>query len=551
MDDGAQVRQTKMNVDADDFDWKLNDLDAIVNFASDLLLPLDIIFKVLLQEGQIIVLEDETDDRADIRVFGGNGYNYAIIPLLEAFGIAPKTYTEYKAEVASTGSSVNYILTEVVGVVKEILAAPVNTLLEKLANIFYFIGSDGINTIAENLLAPINKLAVEIDDVYPLAISIDLDNLGSETAKIVTTYLGESHTGIPAGISIDVSPNKLIELVNSLIGSLDINGTSISLSLDINWNTVAAMMAKTKLASEQNTNGAELLKIETKQTYTAAEQAAEGFKAYENIIGDPTDTFITLLDVLLTPDNTAEIRNLILALLPDTLDENIKTAIEDILDNPDAINNLIVAVILLLTGGYDVENFLYIFKHLNEVDLGAPDGLDDAIEALDRVLKKALPAVINIIASGENPPELITDLAAANKTDLADIIDYLLNSKLFTQEMMDKLTAMLIPAIGGFLSEGLTTALNDLLGIDLAPQGYAAATGNAAVQAYIGDAETWGAGPLPRYRCAGGRAHRTDSADGLRRGRARCDPLLRPDGQGSHDPRQRYGSDQPDGRLRL
>ena len=485
-----QVSKTEMHINAADFDWKLNDFDAVIGFASDLLLPLDIIFKVLLQEGQIIVLEDTSADRADIRVFGGNGYNYAIIPLLEAFGIAPKTYTEYKAEVTASGSSVNYILTEIIGVVKEILAAPLNTLLEKLANIFYFIGSNGINTVAENLLAPLNKIAVEIDDVYPLAITIDLDNLGSETAQIVSTYLGKAHPGVPAGISIDVSPNKLVELVNNLIGSLNINGTEVSLSLNIDWNRVAAMMAKTKNAAEQNTNGAELKKIATKQSYTEAEQAVEGFKAYENIIGDPTDTFITLLDVLLTQDNTAEIRKLILALLPNTLDEEIKSVIQSVLDNPDAINNLIEAVILLLTGSYTVEEFTYLFKCLATGVTSITD-LDDAIKSLDKVIKKAVPAVIDIIAAGENPPEIITELANAHKTDLADIIDYLLNSKLFTQDMMNTLTSAIIPAVSGILSADLTKALNDLLGINLAPQAFAAATGNADVAAYIGTAETW------------------------------------------------------------
>ena len=99
----------------------------------------------------------------DIRVNGGKGYNNAIIPLLEAFGATGlKTQAQYDAQVLKDGSSLKYILETLIGEANEILATPLNELLSRLANLFYFIGSGGINTIAENLLAPVNTLIAEV-----------------------------------------------------------------------------------------------------------------------------------------------------------------------------------------------------------------------------------------------------------------------------------------------------------------------------------------------------------------------------------------------------
>ena len=63
------------------FDWNIKSINDIVNLACDLLAPFDLLFRVILSGEQIIVLEDPSEERADIRINGGMGYNYSIIPL--------------------------------------------------------------------------------------------------------------------------------------------------------------------------------------------------------------------------------------------------------------------------------------------------------------------------------------------------------------------------------------------------------------------------------------------------------------------------------------
>ena len=462
------------------FDWKISTKEDLVNFACELLAPLDVVFQILLCGRQIVALEDkEVLRRADIRINGGYGYNYAVLPLLEAFGADPLTQVQYESRVKTDGSSLKYIFDVLFTEVDEILATPVNELMSRLANIFYFIGSDGINTIAENLLAPINTLIAEVDDVYPIAIRIDL-----AAEKIVDTYIGVAHDGIPDGISINVSGEALAAFINKAIGNLNINGTEIKLSLDLDWNALAAKMAK------KNADGS-IITIGTKQAYTYG--VCEAGADLKNISGDPADALVTLLDTALTPENSENIKNLVEGLLKDVnLDENIKNIVNDILNDPNAIKNLVASVVLILTGSYDVNVLDYVYKFLGAVDFNNIDGLDDAIVSLDKVLNKAAPVVITMLADTSKPENEWTLLEKIAKgiegkadADLSDIVDYLLGSMVFTDDMMATITSALVKALGGFLTADLANTLNSLLGVNLAPTAFAAATGNAQLIAYV------------------------------------------------------------------
>ena len=121
----TETQATGMN---SEFDWGISTKEDLANFACDLLAPLDVVFQILLSGKPIIALEDATADRADIRIQGGYGYNTAIVPLLEAFGIEAKTQKQYDALAKSTGSSLKYILDTLFAAVDTILDAPVNEL---------------------------------------------------------------------------------------------------------------------------------------------------------------------------------------------------------------------------------------------------------------------------------------------------------------------------------------------------------------------------------------------------------------------------------------
>ena len=484
------------------FDWQIEDLEGIINLVSDFLAPLEIVLEIVLAGEQIIVIEDTKDDGTrgdDIRIYGGNGYNYAIIPLLEAFGVTAedglKTAAQFQTDVLDNDAetSLHYILMLIKGVLDDLLKAPLTTLLSKLANLCFFIGSNGISTVAKNLLAPVNILLKQVDDAVPLAININLNNIGVDGTDIVEMYLGKEHPGVPAGITIDLEADKLSNLVNSFISSIEIGDYTLELSLDLDWIKLGRFMAKVA-DGEPIVNGATLEMIDTLQVYDIGTVINGDAHNLVNYVGDVTDTFITLLDTALTIDNTESLRGLILSLVPDSLGET-KLVIEDILSDPDVFYNMIIALLVLLTTGYETELYEYIYYYLGNIDYHK-DGVDNVIESLDIVVSKAAPAVIGILADNERKKpadeqsKLIVNLDDQNCESLADIVDYLLDDMLFTQDMMNTITSAVLKILGQYIQPALAVQLNTLIGIDLSVKSFLDQVNNAEFTAFIRDGLT-------------------------------------------------------------
>ena len=363
----------------------------------------------------------------------------------------------------------------------KILASPLTEVLSRLANIFYFIGSDGINTIAANLLAPLNTLIEEVDDLFPLAIRIDV-----AAEQILTTYLGVEHEGVPAGITVNVAGADLAKLINNLIKEIKIDDTTtIKLSLDLNWTAIAAKMAKKDADGKILTTG-------TKQVYNLGTVQNADKADLVNLTGDAGNALVTLLDTVLTANNCKNIYNLVTGLLKD-LDPTLKGVIEELIGSPESIKGIVAAVVLILTGEYEVAELNYIFKYLGTLTLSRTKDAETAVESLDRVLIKAVPVIIELLAKD------VTDennflYKLYNGTDknatLDNVVNYLLNDFLFTDDMMATITGALLGILKS-LGSDITGILKDILGIDLAPKAFAAATGNAQLKAYVGNAATW------------------------------------------------------------
>lgn len=133
----------------------------------------------------------ETDEEGNyiyndlITIEGGEGYDYAIVPLLEALsctmnydstdsGIKPaEAYID-----ADGNCDVELALTEVITAVVDLLDKignnPVDVLLEILPNILYAINADALVVVVNNLLAPINAL---LDKLAPIVGEVDLDEM--------------------------------------------------------------------------------------------------------------------------------------------------------------------------------------------------------------------------------------------------------------------------------------------------------------------------------------------------------------------------------------
>ncbi|MGN0515479.1 hypothetical protein [Eubacterium sp.] len=154
----------------------------------------DSTFKLNIANVAATLLNELSSDNPDAG-FGTNGYENAVIPLLEAFLREDlMSYDEYVSEYedAKDNLLIN-IFKPIISLVDDVLAAPANTLTAILPNLAYFIDSNGLAQAVSNLLAPITAK----NGVLGILKSngIDVDKLiktiaGKSLGKIVTDALG-------------------------------------------------------------------------------------------------------------------------------------------------------------------------------------------------------------------------------------------------------------------------------------------------------------------------------------------------------------------------
>lgn len=150
------------------------DRDAFTAELLNMLRPLYPVLKWLLTEQDIaFFLDGEGQDQVVLP--GDRGYNYGIIPLLEALdcdGI--KTEAEYYADVAADEDAlITDIINPLLDKIDVILADPANEIFELLPNIAYFVNSNGLDTVWQNTL---NSVYTVLDAIKPL-VDVDLYEL--------------------------------------------------------------------------------------------------------------------------------------------------------------------------------------------------------------------------------------------------------------------------------------------------------------------------------------------------------------------------------------
>ncbi|MDE6723813.1 MAG: hypothetical protein K2J55_06435, partial [Eubacterium sp.] len=196
---GRRAKWSDVNFDAINWGFKDGNRDGFVNALSAILRPVQPILRVVLSGEDLIVL-------GSIKIKGGNGYNTAIIPLLEALDVNPATLVspqQYNKE-ASTDKVLTNILNPLLDKVEELTRGPIDTLTKILPNLAYFVYNGSVKDLAENLIAPITNILHEIDPIYSL--NLDLSMLGDvDLAGLVNGILsGIKIKGQPLGI---VLPN--------------------------------------------------------------------------------------------------------------------------------------------------------------------------------------------------------------------------------------------------------------------------------------------------------------------------------------------------------
>ena len=116
----------------------------------------------------------ELDVMGIVQIGGGNGYDYGIIPLLEAFGLTAnevKTIDQYKTAVRNDETQLlGYILNRIAYFADRLLDKPVDTLLGILPNLAYYFSNEGLLLTVKNLLAPVYTILTTVTSVLGVDI---------------------------------------------------------------------------------------------------------------------------------------------------------------------------------------------------------------------------------------------------------------------------------------------------------------------------------------------------------------------------------------------
>lgn len=197
--------------------------------------------------------------------FGTNGYESAIIPVLEAFMCDNvKTYSQYKKDYkkAKDNLLIN-IFNPIVSFVGDAVDAPFDTISKVLPNVAYFIESNGIAQVVGNLLAPItaengilgilSKHGINVDKIIKQLTGSDLGELVAGLLNLKVDF----HLELTHLEKCNIQ-DIIVPLVNSVLKNkgLGITIPSISFAKIASLGTIS-----TKSSAAKNANG----KYTTKQ----------------------------------------------------------------------------------------------------------------------------------------------------------------------------------------------------------------------------------------------------------------------------------------------
>lgn len=184
---------------ADDYSWGFadGDRDAFTNAVLGILSPFEPLYGFLFK-GEKVHLFDKS---ADIVLNGNNGYDNAIVPLLEALGCAVKDESEFTAE-----QTLKVVFETIYAKLDEITADPINAVVDLIPGVAYYLSSNALSTSIRNLLHPIYVIIDTIRPIYEIDFEqlieingrhIDLEKLdASFVVSLIEEYTGLDLAGL-------------------------------------------------------------------------------------------------------------------------------------------------------------------------------------------------------------------------------------------------------------------------------------------------------------------------------------------------------------------
>lgn len=177
------------NLDTETFNWGITagNRQQFISCLTAAFSPFEEIFRMLLAEGSVKLF-------GTVDLYGSNGYDTAIIPMLEAIGCPSAsilTYNEFKTAAAG-GSSIKVIINPICDLVDSIAINPVYVLTGILPNLVYFLDNQLIQCI-ENLVYPFKDLL----ETFDMENSLGLSYLRETTlSQVVCEMLLNSDFGV-------------------------------------------------------------------------------------------------------------------------------------------------------------------------------------------------------------------------------------------------------------------------------------------------------------------------------------------------------------------
>lgn len=356
----------------------------------------------------------------DLKIEGTNGYNSAIIPLLEALGCSNiSTYKQYQSDANKAKDNLLLnILNPLVGdssssFLNKLAANPVDELTKVLPNVAMYLDSHGLSQLVNNLLAPITDIIYEADDKFDIDAMLE-SVLGDSLGNYLEDLLGMKKGTIKIDFS-DLTKLNLEDLIVPLINKLAFqnsdNATLRKLRLDnINWNALISLGDPT--------------------TYTSKATGSNGKyltgKTIENV--DQGKVLITFLryvaDFLV--DNASPLKNLICSIDAVAKNDTIKSVVQSVFNtlSTSTADQIVAAVFFLLAGNPENAFWDYTSYETGKYSFSYPENMDVDF------LKQLPPMLDGLIGS------------------LADL-NGLISEALFKDELISKLATGLYGAIEG------------------------------------------------------------------------------------------------------
>ena len=141
-----------------------------------------------------------------ITITGGDAYNAALVPVLEALGVTMPTFDGTD----TTGTKIHKILVAVTDRLDAICADPINEILDLLPNVLYFLNADGIKAIINNAVLPFDDLvqAVTGDPIATLLAGVEVGGVALnelDTTALLTLIEGLADIKIPDAVKTAIS----------------------------------------------------------------------------------------------------------------------------------------------------------------------------------------------------------------------------------------------------------------------------------------------------------------------------------------------------------